>query len=64
MTQFTPKNNFFNQNFYVKAEQLVHYLNGFMPICEILRNTTIECGKVTSDTREYHNQLRNFFQNF
>ena len=31
MTQYTPKNNFFNQSYYVSAEVLVHYLNGFMP---------------------------------
>ena len=33
-------------------------------LCEILRNSFIQCGLVSSDTREYHNQLRHFVQNF
>ena len=31
MTQYTPKDIFFNQGYYVSADILVHYLNGFMP---------------------------------
>ena len=30
---------------------------------DILRYSFVQCGLVSSDTREYHNQLRHFVQN-
>ena len=30
---------------------------------DILHNSSIQCGLLLSDTREYHNQLRHFVQN-